>query len=291
MTHTISVAGRTRTFVVVGDPDGPPDRPVVLVFHGSRQSGDIHRRFTGGTLDGLADEGRAVIAYLDGYRGNWNDARAASAFPARRENIDDVAFARDVVRSLARSHGIDTARVIGVGYSNGGQMVIRLLHEADDLLAGAAIVAATMPERENFLGDFGAPTRRPVPIAIVAGTADPIVPFEGGPMAWWARALFRVGGASLSATATAEYFARRNDIADAPSTDHGPAPAPGRAAIDTVAYRQEGRAPVTLHVVRGGGHTVPGPTPGPRVVGRTGERPGIRDIVGDLVSASAVEGA
>jgi polyhydroxybutyrate depolymerase len=290
MTHTISVAGRTRTFVVVGDADGPRDRPLIIVFHGSRQSGDIHRRFTGGTLDGLADERRAVVAYLDGYRGNWNDARAASAFPARRDDIDDVTFARDVIRSLAQSHGIDTAKVIGVGYSNGGQMILRLLHEADGLLAGAAIVAATMPERENFLGDFGASTNRPVPIAIVAGTADPIVPFGGGTMAWWARTLFRVGGASLSATATAEYFARRNGITDAPSTDLGPAPAPGRAAIDTVAYRQEGRAPVTLFVVRGGGHTVPGPAPAPRVVGRTGERPGIRDIVTDLWAATGDRG-
>ena len=286
MIHRIVVSGRERTFVVVGDAAGPRERPVILVFHGSRQTGEVHRRFTGGTLDALVDEGRAVVAYLDGYRGNWNDARAASAFPARRENIDDVAFAREVVRSLAVSHGIDTATVVGVGYSNGGQMILRLLHEADGLLAGAAIVAATLPGRENFLGDFGAATDRPVPIAIVAGTADPIIPFEGGAMAWWARRLFRVGGRSLSAPATAEYFARRNGITDGPVTAPGSAPSPGRATIDTVAYRQDGRAPVMLHVVRDGGHTVPGPTPGPRIIGRTGETPGIRDIVESLLTAA-----
>jgi hypothetical protein len=42
--------------------------------------------------------------------------------------------------------------------------------------------------------------------------------------------------------------------------------------------------------VRGGGHTVPGPAPAPRVVGRTGERPGIRDIVTDLWAATGDRG-
>lgn len=284
MLHSIEAAGRTRTFIVVGDPDGPPDRPLVLVFHGSRQSGAIHRRFTGETLDELAADGRAVVAYLDGYRGNWNDARAASAFPARRENVDDVEFVREVIRSLAVSHRIDTSAVVGVGYSNGGQMVLRLLHEADGLLAGAAVVAATMPERENFLAEFGGSAVRPVPVAIVAGTADPVARFEGGTMAWWARTLFRIGGRSLSARATADYFARRNGITTTPSTGRGAPPTPGRAAIETLEYRQAGHAPVTLYVVQGGGHTVPGPTPGPRLMGRTGEHPGLREIVADLLA-------
>jgi polyhydroxybutyrate depolymerase len=34
-------------------------------------------------------------------------------------------------------------------------------------------------------------------------------------------------------------------------------------------YRQDGHAPVTLYTVHGGGHTIPGPTPSPRPVGRT----------------------
>lgn len=284
MSEHIQAAGRTRTFVVAGAPEGPPNRPLVLVFHGSRQDGEGHRRFTDRALDGLADEGRAVIAYLDGYRGNWNDARAQSAFPARRHGIDDIAFAREVVRSLAATHGIDTSAVVGVGFSNGGQMILRLLHEAEGLLAGGVVVAATMPERENFLAGFSTSAARPVPVTIVAGTSDPIVPFRGGRMPWWARKLFAIDGTTLSATATAEYFAQRNGITEAPES-HGAGP--GRTPIETIRYRQEGRPPVTLHVVHGGGHTVPGPATGLRV-GRTGEHPGIRDIVADMLSALRV---
>ncbi|NII41794.1 polyhydroxybutyrate depolymerase [Curtobacterium flaccumfaciens] len=287
MRTNLSVAGRPRSFTVVGDPDGPEERPLVLVFHGSKQNGEAHRRFTGGTLDQLALDGRAVVVYLDGYRGNWNDARAASSFPARKERVDDVAFARAVVDSVSGTHRFDARAVVGVGYSNGGQMVFRLLHEMPELLAGAVVVAATMPDREGFLAVFSETSERPLPFVLVAGTADRIVPFEGGRMAWWARAVFKVGGVTLSAPATADYFARRNGITTEPSVSLLPVRHGGTNAtrMERTAYREAGREPVTLYSVLGGGHTVPGATPAPAVLGRTGTDLHIDEIVGDLVVA------
>jgi polyhydroxybutyrate depolymerase len=283
---TLTVAGRTRSYAVVGAPDGPADRALVLVFHGSKQDGAAHRRMTGGALDRLADEGRAVVAYLDGYRGNWNDARAASRFPARLEDVDDVGFAAAVVDALVGSHRVDRGAVVAVGYSNGGQMVFRLLHERADLLAGAVVVAATMPDADGFLGGFSEHADRPVPVALVAGTADRIVPVGGGRMAWWARALFRVDGTALSAEGTAGYFARRNGITAAPATVDLPARPRGRRRVPMrrTTFREAGRAPVTLDLVLGGGHTVPGPTAGPAVLGRTGTDRGVDELVDDVLA-------
>ncbi|MFG6401230.1 alpha/beta hydrolase family esterase [Microbacterium sp. P04] len=287
MKTTVSAAGRTRTLTVVGEPDGPSGRALVLVFHGSKQDGETHRRFIGGVFDRLAAEDRAVVAYLDGYRGNWNDARVASSFPARVENVDDVAFARATIDLLAESHGIDRSAVVAYGYSNGGQMVFHLLHEPDELIAGAVVVAATMPDRDGFLGAFSETSDRPVPVALIAGTADTIVPFNGGRMAWWARALFKVDGTALSAPATAEYFARRNGLTAAPAMLLAPTGAGRRSGTQTemTAYREEGRAPVTLYTVRGGGHTVPGPKAAPFVLGRTGDTPTIDGVVSDMLEA------
>lgn len=285
MQATVPVAGRNRSYTVVGERTGRPDRPLVLVFHGSKQDGQAHRKFTGGALDAFADEGRAVVAYLDGYRGNWNDARAASSFPARTENVDDVAFARAVVDAIAESHDIDRSVVIGLGYSNGGQMVFRLLHDADDLLAGAVVVAATMPNREGFLGEYSETAKRAVPVALVAGTSDRIVPFDGGRMAWWARAMFKVDGVALSATQTADYYARRNGITSAPTMTDVPADAdarPGTTMRETK-YQKTGRTLVTLYTVVGGGHTVPGAAAAPAFLGRTGSARSIATIVGDVL--------
>ncbi|WP_281427184.1 alpha/beta hydrolase family esterase [Microbacterium marinilacus] len=267
---------------------GPENRALVLVFHGSKQDGRSYRRFTGGALDALAEDGRAVVAYLDGHRGNWNDARAESAFPARTEQVDDVAFARAVVDAVERTHGIDREAVTAVGYSNGGQMVFRLLHEAPELLSGAVIVAAAMPDRAGFLAGFSEESDRSVPIALVNGTADRIVPFAGGRMSWWARAMFKVGGVTLSAAETARYFARRNGVTAEPTTALLPERSPGRrnARIRETAYRQAGSAPVTSYAVLGGGHTVPGARPAPRVLGRTGRDRGIEEIVAEVIAAA-----
>lgn len=291
-TVTVTVAGRTRSYTVVGEPEGPPGRALVLVFHGSKQDGAAHRRMTGGALDRLADRGRAVVVYLDGYRGNWNDARAASRFPARLEDVDDVGFAAAVVDALAVGHGIDRRAVVAAGYSNGGQMVFRLLHERDDLLAGAVVVAATMPDADGFLGAFSEQADRAVPVALVAGTADRIVPFHGGRMAWWARALFRVDGTSLSAEATAAYFARRNGITTAPTIVDMPERTGGRRRVPMRrrTYRDAGRPPVTLDVVLGGGHTVPGTTAAPAVLGRTGTDRGVDELVDEVLAATPSRG-
>lgn len=285
MHATITVGTRARTYTVAGDPDGPQGRALVLVFHGSRQDGATHRQFTGRVLDTLAHDNRAVIAYLDGHRGNWNDARAESAFPARRDQIDDVAFARALVDELQRTHHIDRSRVIGLGFSNGGQMIFRLLHEAPDLLAGSVIVSATMPARESFLSGYAETAERSVPITLIHGTTDPIIPYQGGRMPWWARKVFTVDGVSLSAPATAEYFASRNGISAEPEVTALPHREASRrpTRVERTRYSAPDKAPVTLYTVINGGHTVPSPKAGPAIVGRTATDISIDEIVSDVI--------
>ncbi|MEU5701571.1 alpha/beta hydrolase family esterase [Streptomyces aurantiacus] len=284
MRDSVEVAGRSRTYTVVGQGDGRPSRDLVLIFHGSKQTGQKHREFTGRAFDALADSGAAVVVYLDGYKKNWNDARRESRFPARKENVDDVGFVRAVIRKLTLKHGIDAGRVFAVGYSNGGQMVMRLMHDAPSLLAGAAVVAATMPAPENFLLPHTPPAPVPMPVLLIHGTKDPIVNYEGGYMRWWMRALFKVGGRSLSAPRTAHYYAVRNGITAEPVSTPLPA-RPGSAggtSVERTEYRQHGRPPVVLCTVHGGGHTIPGPAKAPAVLGRTNQDVVTADLVAEL---------
>jgi polyhydroxybutyrate depolymerase len=114
-------------------------------------------------------------------------------------------------------------------------------------------------------------------VVLFHGTKDRIVPYDGGRMAAWARLAFRVDGAMLSAPETAAYFAARNGITAPPvTTEAGP-------EVSRTDYRQDGHAPVTLYTVHGGGHTVPGPHPSPRLMGRTATGvhavPAIRDFL------------
>jgi polyhydroxybutyrate depolymerase len=275
MPTTIDVSGTTRTYTVVAPPSAGTARPLLLLFHGSRQDAKALRRFTGGTFDALAADG-VVVASLDGYRGNWNDARRQSFFPARVRDVDDTGFARAVIAELVRTHGVDPSRVFAIGYSNGGQMAMRLLHEAPDLLAGAAVFSATMPTRDSFLFPDAPPAPRPV--LLVHGTRDPIVPYRGGEMARWAQRAFRVGGTTLSAPETAAYFARRNGISAEPVTtavagsDRSTPATSGRSSrtprTERTDYREAQHPPVRLLTVHGAGHTIPGPGNQPFILGR-----------------------
>lgn len=275
----IEAGGRRRTGIVVGERDGRPERPLLLVLHGSKQDGAAHRRFTGEMYDALAADGRAVVAYLDGHRGNWNDAREQSAFPARTEAVDDVAFVRAVVEELVASHGVDRTRVVAVGYSNGGQMVYRLLHEVPDLLAGAAVVAATLPAPGSFRTDIDRPPAVPVPLVLAHGTRDRIAPYDGGRMSALAGWIFKVGGTTLSAPATAAYFAERHGITASPARRT-------TGDVERLEYVEPGRPPLTLITVPGGGHTVPGPTRAPFVLGRTARDASMADEVARLLTIS-----
>ncbi|MEV4347701.1 PHB depolymerase family esterase [Actinoplanes sp. NPDC049596] len=268
MRESITVNGIRRTYEVVGPSDGRPGRSLLLVFHGSRQSGAKHRKFTGGAYDELADSGAAVVVYADGHRGNWNDARRESSFPARTDDSDDIGFTRALIGKLTGSHAIDPAKVYAVGYSNGGQMVIRLAHETPELIAGAAVIAATMPAPESFLLADTPPA--PLPVLLIHGTKDPIVDYAGGGYSWWARMLFKVGGRSLSAPETAAYFAARNGITAPPTITRLPA-ANAATSVERTDYRQPGHPPVALYTVHGGGHTIPGPAKSPAVMGRTNQ--------------------
>ncbi|MEU4236798.1 dienelactone hydrolase family protein [Actinoplanes sp. NPDC026619] len=238
---------------------------LVLIFHGSKQTGRKHRDFTGRIFDALP----ATVVYLDGYRTNWNDARAASSFPARRENIDDVGFARAVIEKLRPA-----GRVFVIGYSNGGQMAMRLAHETPELLAGAAVIAATMPAPENFL--LAAADPAPMPMLLIHGTKDPIIAYGGGELSWWARKMFKVGGRSLSMPEAAAYFAARNGI------DTAPVATRVSAQVERTDYRQADHPPVALFTVHGGGHTIPGPRRAPFILGRTAQDVNTASLVSEF---------
>ena len=263
ITHgSIDIAGRQRSYTLAEPPGAGPGTSLVLVFHGSKQTGEKFRAFTGNSFDALARTGGALVAYLDGYKSQWNDARAASGFAARTENADDVAFAEAMISKLQASHQIDSSKVYAAGFSNGGQMVIRLIHQVPGLLAGAAVIAATQPAPENFLLP-GAPPG-PLPVVLIHGTGDPMVAYEGGAMSWWVRRLFRVGGVSLSAPQTAAYFAARNAITQPPAaTDLPHRGESGKTSVTRTDYQQECKPPVTLYTVHAGGHTIPGPRKAP----------------------------
>lgn len=144
-----------------------------------------------------------------------------------------MAFATATIDRLVAEYGVDRSRIYAVGFSAGGALVIRLVHAIPDLLAGAAIIAATQPVPENFLLNDAPPAA--LPLVIFHGTRDPLVPYGGGMASLWG---FCPRGLGLSAPATADYFAARNGITAAPTSHRLATQAgTGKTSVERTDYR------------------------------------------------------
>lgn len=250
--------GRDRTFVVVTPRELPAQPAALLYFHGSLQNGNVARNFTGRIFDDMAARAGVVLVYPDGVDRHFNDTRLRLRERTRELGVDDVGFARAIVDWLTGHRNVDAARVHACGYSNGGQMVMRLLHDAPGLLAGAATFAATMPAADNRVAGLGE-VSVPTPYLAMHGTADHIVKHDGG-VAGLDDAHTR--GVLVSAPESARYFAAANGLDD---SDHETTPGPEGVTVDR--WSREGVPPVELWSIDGMGHVVPTPKQLPASIG------------------------
>jgi len=191
----IKVGGETRRYMVEM-PRGPRPAPAIVVLHGGSGTADRMRRITEFRLH---EQGWAEI-YPEGIDRRWNDGRTG-ADGELLSHADDVAFLRAMIGRLADERVIDPRQVYFTGASNGGAMTLRMVCEAPDLVAGAAVVIMNQP-----IG-LACPDGPPVPLLFIHGRDDPLVPFEGGPVAGQGR---EDRGSVLPAAETLARFALRN---------------------------------------------------------------------------------
>lgn len=233
----------TRPALVDAAP-GLRDAPLLVVLGGGLASASKIRRKAGVTL---AERGWAVVwpdADVE-----WNDGRT----DARGRPIsvqDDVGFFRKLVATLAADGMIDPGRVFFAGPSLGGGMVLRLICDAPDLVAGAAVAIANLAE------GFACADGPPVPLVFFHGTADGVVPYGGGVVG--ENSIFlRNRGSVRSAADTLAFFAARNrcngfvEVA-LPDT------VPGDGTTAVRRDYQGCAAPLTHYIGKGAGHTWPG---------------------------------
>ncbi|MHC4597644.1 MAG: CE1 family esterase [Planctomycetota bacterium] len=240
------IDGKERTYLLYEPPrlHRAAKAPLVICLHGGGGDGHSMELLTRYGFNVLADIEGFLVVYPDGIRRRWRDGREAE------DGIDDVGFLSALIDALVESHNVDPHRVFVTGMSNGAMMSFRLAADLPRKIAGAAPVGASMPA----VLKKGGRARRPVPILIIGGVEDPIVPWEGGEI----RVLWKSRGRVLSMKETAAFWAENNGCEPHPETalldDLDPE--------DCTRVRRDvwrgGEAPVVLLAVEGGGHTWPG---------------------------------
>ncbi len=153
------------------------DIPVVLLFHGGAGNPDQQRYDA--DMDAYSDKYRFVAAYPAGTGPlsddrllTWN-CRVCCGY-ARKKNVDDVGFVRDLLDDLATFVPYDRRRVYATGLSNGALMCYRLASGLSDRIAAIAPVAGIVKE-DVFKGPA-----RIVPIIHFHGMQDQNALYNGG---------------------------------------------------------------------------------------------------------------
>ena len=167
----------------------------------------------------------------------------------------DVTFISELIDTLAAAYDIDSTRIYANGLSLGGGMTFALSCTLSDRIAAVGTVAAA-----RTLPWSWCPDPRPVPMITFHGTADRMVPYNGGP----SRDPFSPREFPSVTTWTADWAGRNRC---------GPNPIESVAAADVTRLEYTDcaeDAAVVLYTVEGGGHSWPGGKPMPEwMVGPT----------------------
>lgn len=251
----IAIKGVMRTYTAQAPATKPA--PLVIVLHGKTQRGaDMIARTAWPQV--AKREGFAVV-FPDGLNHAWADARTKAGPELRGPpaGTDDVAFIAKLVEKLVTDGTADAKRVYVTGVSNGGAMVMTLAcSRADLFVAGASVIMN--------LTDEAAVTchpSRPLPMLIMNGTADPLIPYEGG----HGSSYFAADG-FWSTEDTVAFWRKLNgcDAGDADVTDMPDKAPADHSTVRRITSRCPAGHEVVLYRVNNGGHRMPGFAPDAR---------------------------
>ncbi len=176
--HTFGLEGETRaylTYVPTTLPEGP--RPLVLVAHGAGGSHFGMVKLTRAGFHALADRDGFIVAYPKALARLWDFGEGGAG-----EQFDpphhDLAYFEAVVQRVSLAHAIDPARIFMAGNSRGGKAAFFVACKRPGLIRAIAVVTMTLPD---YLADDCA-AGPPLPLLLMLGSADPIVPLAGGPL-------------------------------------------------------------------------------------------------------------
>jgi len=245
----IKIGGVTRTFTAQL-PDNKP-AALVIALHGNTQtSADMMTRTS---WPDVAKRERFAAVFPDGLNRAWADFRpnANRAGRAPPEGTDDVAFIVKLIEKYVADGTADPKRIYVTGISNGGAMTMTLACARADLFAAAASVIMNLTDESAR----ACHPSRPVPVLLMNGTADPLIPFLGGR----GTSRFAVPG-FWSTERTFDFWRRTNgcDPQDAAVADLDDRDKSDQSTVTRISGRCPRGSDVVLYRINDGGHRMPG---------------------------------
>jgi len=222
------------------DPARPA--PLVISLHGAMNWPAYQMKVS--QWNRAADANGFIVVYPSGTgTGLKTWFMEGAETPSR---MPDVRFIAELIDTLEAHYAIDPARIYANGLSNGGGMAFVLSCTLTHRIAAIGAVSAAQSLPWSWCADS-----TPVPMIAFHGTADRIVPYDGGKV-WIAPEPFP------AVAGWAANWARRNRC--------GPNPVDAVVAPDVTRTEYTNcadDAAVVLYTIKGGGHQWPGGKPIP----------------------------
>jgi polyhydroxybutyrate depolymerase len=248
--------------------DAATPAPLVISIHGFSEW-PAHQAQISGWSD-LAQEYGFIVVYPEGtgFPRRW---RAGSQ---SEDPLVDVRFISDLIDELGRQYHIDPARVYANGLSNGGGMSFLLGCALSNRIAAIGSVSGAY----LYPLDECRPSQ-PVPMIVFHGTADPIVPFLGGPSRDF----------DVPFPAIPDWIAARAKLN---GCDEPPAELPASGEASGIRYTGcDQGADVVFYTIDGGGHSWPGGEPLPEwIAGSTTQDIDATRLMWEFFSRFSLEG-
>jgi polyhydroxybutyrate depolymerase len=159
-------------------PPGTP-MPLVLMLHGYSASGAIEEAYLNFTP--LSDSRGFIYAYADGSvdalgQRFWNATDGCCDL--FHTGVDDSSYLSSVITEIEARYAVDSKRVYVFGHSNGGFMAYRMACDHADQITAIASLAGAMWDDVTKCTPS-----RPVSVLEIHGTADIVIPYNGGSVA------------------------------------------------------------------------------------------------------------
>lgn len=228
-------------------PAEPKGAPLILALHGG--GGDPVQYASVSGLARAANRAGFAVAFPagTGRRGErlltWNGGYCCGS--AARKGVDDLGFLKEVIEDASRRFGVDGTGVYLTGMSNGSIMSETFAAKNPGLVRAVAGVSGTMDtSRIRVQGK--------IPALIIHGTADTMVPYEGGQ---GDTSLTRTDFASV-ASVVQSFLAPWGGVL-AETTRNIDRKDDGTSVVVTD-YQKGGRVVLRLMTIKGGAHHWPG---------------------------------
>ncbi len=191
-------------------------------------------------MSAAADKERFLAVYPrgTGRLPTWNSGACCGY--ALENRVDDAGFLGALIDRLERDYTVDPRRIFATGISNGGMMSYRLASELAGKIAAIAPVEGAQ--------DLACRPSNPVSVIIFHGTADRLVPFEGGTTP------FQVSPrrSDTSVSSSVAFWVKQDGCSPTPQREESAA-----VHIESYSGCRDGAA-VALYAIQGGRHIWPG---------------------------------